>query len=276
MHLSFAWAAPALCMLFGTQIISSVHQYICITLELRIYTVSVFWLVQKIDLGVNLATLVYIVTNLAILIWSILTAKRIAMTLKIALLCTVVALLQLEVTSHSGWRPPITSPTTGSPPMNSPTTCPTKSSATCSCTQIIMEARATVSLLPGVVFLQTSHIMWGDPPVQAFCSLQTILAEEHLHWEPEPGFTDAYRASLAIDDPMWDGDGCGPDNSCYNQTGLPWFYRTLPQEVGDDIEVRLCSSDGINNEETYLELVEIYVQWPRHLRVNPACIADTY
>ena len=59
---------------------------------------------------------------------------------------------------------------------------------------------------------------------------------------------------------MWDGDGCGPDNSCYNQTGLPWFYRTLPQEVGDDIEVRLCSSDGINNEETYLELVEIYVQ----------------
>ena len=65
---------------------------------------------------------------------------------------------------------------------------------------------------------------------------------------------------IALDDPLWDGDGCGPDNSCCNQTGLPWFYRTLPQEVGDDIEVRLCANEGIDNEETYLELVEIYVQ----------------
>ena len=41
---------------------------------------------------------------------------------------------------------------------------------------------------------------------------------------------------------------------------MPWFYRTLPQEVGDDIEVRLCANQGIFDEETYLELVEIYVQ----------------
>ena len=63
------------------------------------------------------------------------------MTLKIALLCTVVALLQLEVTSLSGWRPPTASPTTSSPPTESPKTClsPTKSSAMCSCTQVITE-----------------------------------------------------------------------------------------------------------------------------------------
>ena len=78
----------------------------------------------------------------------------------------------------------------------------------------------------------------------------------------ESGITGRYQDNrrIALDDPLWDGDGCGPDNSCCNQTGLPWFYRTLPQEVGDDIEVRLCANQGISDEETYLELLEIYVQ----------------
>ena len=76
----------------------------------------------------------------------------------------------------------------------------------------------------------------------------------------ESGFTGGHQVSIAIDDPLWDGDGCGPGNKCCDQTGMPWFYRTLPQEVGDYIEVRLCANQGISDEETYLELVEIYVQ----------------
>ena len=36
--------------------------------------------------------------------------------------------------------------------------------------------------------------------------------------------------------------------------------RTLKQEVGDDIEMRLCDTEGLDNEEVYVELVEIYVQ----------------
>ena len=65
---------------------------------------------------------------------------------------------------------------------------------------------------------------------------------------------------IALEDPLWDGDGCGPDNNCCNQTGLPWFYRTLPQEVDDGIEVRLCASNPVGNENIYVELLEIYVQ----------------
>jgi len=30
--------------------------------------------------------------------------------------------------------------------------------------------------------------------------------------------------------------------------------------VGDEIEVYLCGSEGIDNEEVYVELLEIYVQ----------------
>ena len=78
----------------------------------------------------------------------------------------------------------------------------------------------------------------------------------------ESGITGRWQENnrLAYDDPLWDGDGCGEGNSCCDQTGLPWFHRTLPQEVGDDIEVRLCCSNHLSNENIYVDLVEIYVQ----------------
>ena len=65
---------------------------------------------------------------------------------------------------------------------------------------------------------------------------------------------------IILEDPLWDGDGCGPGNNCCNQIGMPWFYGTLPQEVDDGIEVRICGSEDVSNEETYVELVEIYIQ----------------
>ena len=79
----------------------------------------------------------------------------------------------------------------------------------------------------------------------------------------ESGITGHYQnhQRIALEDPLWDGDGCGPGNNCCNQTGMPWFYRTLPQEVDDGIEVHLCTdSDRTANEEIYAELLEIYVQ----------------
>ena len=78
----------------------------------------------------------------------------------------------------------------------------------------------------------------------------------------ESGITGRWEDNnrIALEDPLWDGDGCGPGNNCCNRPGMPWFYRTLPQEVGDDIEVRLCGSSDITNEETYVDLLEIYVQ----------------
>ena len=62
------------------------------------------------------------------------------------------------------------------------------------------------------------------------------------------------------DEPLWDGEGCGAGNNCCAQSGMPWFCRALPQEVDDDIEVRNCANQGINNEDTYIELLEIYIQ----------------
>ncbi len=49
-------------------------------------------------------------------------------------------------------------------------------------------------------------------------------------------------------------------NSCCAQAGMPWFCRTLPQEVSEDIEVRVCANGAISDEEIYMEQLEVYVQ----------------
>ena len=62
------------------------------------------------------------------------------------------------------------------------------------------------------------------------------------------------------EDPLCDGYGCNPGNSCCAQAGMPWFCWTLPQEVNEDIDLHLCSEEGILGEETYAELLELSVQ----------------
>ena len=63
------------------------------------------------------------------------------------------------------------------------------------------------------------------------------------------------------DDPLWDGAGCGPLNTCCSLNTPPWFYKQLPQPTTDDIELRVCrDSDPIDNEDIAIEIVEIYVQ----------------
>ena len=81
-----------------------------------------------------------------------------------------------------------------------------------------------------------------------------------LHYYCESGFTGVYENRIALEDPLWDGYGCGPGNNCCAHAGMPWFCRTLPQEVSEDIEVRLCSDEGISTEEIYVDLLEVYVQ----------------
>ena len=61
------------------------------------------------------------------------------------------------------------------------------------------------------------------------------------------------------DDPLWDGQGCGPTSTCCTFNNPPWFCKQLPQSTNADLEVRLCSHDGAFFENTPVELIEIYV-----------------
>ena len=61
-------------------------------------------------------------------------------------------------------------------------------------------------------------------------------------------------------DPLWDGQGCGPTSSCCTFISPPWFNVQLSSPTTDDIEVRICGDSGIANEDTPIQLIELYVK----------------
>uniref|UniRef100_A0A1X7TDT7 Fibrinogen C-terminal domain-containing protein n=1 Tax=Amphimedon queenslandica TaxID=400682 RepID=A0A1X7TDT7_AMPQE len=66
--------------------------------------------------------------------------------------------------------------------------------------------------------------------------------------------------NLFPDDIMWDGRQCDYLESpfCSSST-TPWFIKTLPQSVTDDIELRMCSSEEYPDEATPIDIIEIYI-----------------
>ena len=61
-------------------------------------------------------------------------------------------------------------------------------------------------------------------------------------------------------DPLWDGQGCGPTSSCCTFNSPPWFNVQLSSPTSDDIEVRICGDGGVANEDTPIQLIELYVK----------------
>ena len=61
-------------------------------------------------------------------------------------------------------------------------------------------------------------------------------------------------------DPLWDGQGCGPTSSCCTFNSPPWFNVTLPSPTTDDIEVRICADEENGDEDTPIQLIELYVK----------------
>ena len=61
------------------------------------------------------------------------------------------------------------------------------------------------------------------------------------------------------DDPMWDGAGCGPLNTCCRFNNPPWFYKELPDPTTDDLEMRVCTDQGRVNEDIALANIDIII-----------------
>uniref|UniRef100_A0A1X7UQJ3 Uncharacterized protein n=1 Tax=Amphimedon queenslandica TaxID=400682 RepID=A0A1X7UQJ3_AMPQE len=61
-------------------------------------------------------------------------------------------------------------------------------------------------------------------------------------------------------DPLWDGQQCGNlENLCCTSPKMPWFVKTLNQSTTDDIELRVCSSEGFVDEASPIDIFEIYI-----------------
>ena len=64
---------------------------------------------------------------------------------------------------------------------------------------------------------------------------------------------------LYSNDPLWDGQQC-EGTCCTGTKSPPWFSVQLPAPTTDIIEVSICCDEDTMNEDTPVELIEIYVQ----------------
>lgn len=77
----------------------------------------------------------------------------------------------------------------------------------------------------------------------------------------ETGSHDTFEFSRFYEeDPLWDGRGCGSGNSCCGFNDPPWFCKDLGEVTSADVELRVCGNEEATNEDTPLEIIELYVQ----------------
>ena len=76
----------------------------------------------------------------------------------------------------------------------------------------------------------------------------------------DTGSRTTWAPRYYLEDPLWDGAGCGPTSTCCEFNTPPWFCKELPQPTTDDIELRLCVDQAVANEDVLLEQYEIFVQ----------------
>lgn len=100
------------------------------------------------------------------------------------------------------------------------------------------------------------------------CECSNIDANEKVEIPPfigsdyfcDTGSRDDVGFELYDEDPLWNGKGCGPKSTCCTFNEPPWFSKELPTVITDNIELRVCRDSRRDNEDTPLEIVEIYVR----------------
>ena len=78
----------------------------------------------------------------------------------------------------------------------------------------------------------------------------------------ESGLNDPpWSYILYADDPLWDGQNCnGPESTCCTNPNMPWFLKTLDETTTDNIELRVCNDQSLPDEDTPLDIIEMYVK----------------
>ena len=72
-----------------------------------------------------------------------------------------------------------------------------------------------------------------------------------------PGYS---RTVFYLNDPLWDGEGCGSTSSCCEFNSPPWFCKSLPQPTTDDLEIRLCSYGTFSYVNKIITSIDIYIR----------------
>ena len=61
-------------------------------------------------------------------------------------------------------------------------------------------------------------------------------------------------------DVLWDGQLCRHDEvTCCNATSLPWFCKKFSKPITENMEVRICLNEGLDNENVAIKFFELYI-----------------
>ena len=91
-------------------------------------------------------------------------------------------------------------------------------------------------------------------------SVPTYIGNDYFCETGVPPGVSWRDSMFYADDPLWDGQGCGPLSTCCTFNNPPWFCRQLPQSTDAFLEIRLCSVNPADYENTPIELIDIYVK----------------
>ena len=91
----------------------------------------------------------------------------------------------------------------------------------------------------------------------SFSSPPAFVGEDYFC---DTASADDWEYTFYVDDPLWDGAGCGPLNTCCSFNTPPWFHKQLPQPTTDDIEMRVCRDQWSGDEDVAIETIDIHIQ----------------
>ena len=90
----------------------------------------------------------------------------------------------------------------------------------------------------------------------------TTIGDNYYCESGNPMDTIDVQSHLYNMDQLWDGQQCDHEGTCCTPSGnksLPWFSVELPTPTTDIIEVSICCDQSTTDEDTPVELIEIYV-----------------
>ena len=92
-------------------------------------------------------------------------------------------------------------------------------------------------------------------------SCKELPSEEHFFRNNSNLFCDGISLQLVgvcnTTKSLWNEGSC---TNCDSSDNPPWFYRQLQDHTSDDIEMRVCRDEGVNNEDVAIEAFEFYIQ----------------
>ena len=121
-------------------------------------------------------------------------------------------------------------------------------------------AKTNATTFAGAVDEDGNHPRWKCPCINPLLSgpsfVPSFVGNGYFCDTALSGYN--YARVLQPSDPLWDGKGCGPTNTCCSLNTPPWFVKDLLSPTTDDVEMRVCRASG--DGTTPIEIVELYVQ----------------